>query len=57
LAIGLGLFLGSLILSAGRLAIGLIPIHLLVEYVFLEKGKRIIPSSAIAPYSTNERKG
>jgi hypothetical protein len=35
----------------------LIPIYLLVEYVFLEKGKRIIQSSAIAPYSTNERKG
>jgi hypothetical protein len=56
LAIGFGLFLRSLILSAARLAIGLIPIYLLVEYVFLEEGKRIIPWSAIARYSTNERK-
>jgi len=55
-AIGMGLFLASVILSAGRLAIGLIPIYLLVEYVLLQEGMRTIPWSRVARYSANERK-
>jgi hypothetical protein len=56
-AIGLGLFLGSLILSGGRLALSFIPIYLLVEYVFLEPGDVFVRWSSVRTFSGDQKKG
>ena|SRR5438105_9072087 len=52
--IALGLFVGVLFLTHGLLLIGLPPLYLLVEYVFLERGGASIAWAEVVRYAADE---
>jgi hypothetical protein len=55
-AIGLGLFAVCLVLTAGRLAPGFIPLYFLLEYGLLEDGNRHIPWTNVTRFASQPSK-
>jgi len=53
--IACGLVVGSLVLSAGYLVLGIIPIYLLVEYVFLKRHDIFIPTWALKGFTVRPK--
>jgi hypothetical protein len=54
--IGLGILVGSLIITVGRFALGFIPIYFILEYGLLDDGNRLIPWSSVAGFATDAGK-
>jgi hypothetical protein len=54
--IGLALVIGSLILTAGKLILGIIPVYFLLEYAILDRENISIPWSGVRKYAFDKHK-
>jgi len=57
LLIGLGIAFGSALLTMGRAIVGILPILLLLEYVILRDGSRLIGWERVSRFAADPRRG
>lgn len=56
LTVGAVLFAVPLVLTAGRFALGFIPVYLALEYLWLERGDIFLPWSSVSRFASDRRR-